>query len=970
MKQILLATLLALLPLSIHAEKADSLWLMGWPRDAFTMESVIDSTTIELMSLDSTVIATTKPYWNEQYRKNSFFQIKVGFRSGEYLVRASNPEYLTTTKKFKVKVGKRDGTFLIGDIKMRRAPKSRRLGEAVVTATKIKFYTKGDTLVFNADAFNLAEGSMLDALVEQLPGAQLKRDGRIFMNGKMVESVLLNGKDFFRGNNEILLDNLPAYTVKHVKFYDKKSERAEALKIDLNDSRFVMDVQLKREYSIGWLANAEAGGGTHNRWLGRIFALRFTPQSRLTFFANANNTNETRKPGRSGDWSPAEMGSGLTTVETGGFDYQIDDKNNRYQIEGNASATHSDNDTETKRNAEYFQTAERVFKRSRQINESRNTSVNTNHKFRFMIGPENDKYDTQLYVKPRFNYSYSKNSGESLSAEFAANPIGEGNWESVFDGPEADKTLTGILINRVRTRQKGNSENYGGGVDFQLLRMASMEVTAGMQGNRSKSNSFDLYNLSYATGNTDNRHRYFHTPSDNFSANAGIFLPYSLLGKGFHSVSLSASLGYNYSHSRSENSIYRLDQLEKADSVGFAMLPSSREALMKVLDSPNSYISTTNSHSVYASVNFGYSYDVREMKNNNYQRTALWELNLTPGVSNSSESLDYSGLRKHSPSRNTWLPDMKLRLKRNTPGMMHQIQLDANYRQQLPPLFSLMGLRFDNDPLNIREGNALLKRTEQFSGRLWYYADRWGQKEQRRLNVRLNAVFYRNAVATAEFYNKATGVRTYRPENVNGNYNIDLMGEFSTPLDKKRRCFTLNLSFANYFYRSVDLQNTGSEVPVRSIVYTNYMTQQLYLSYRYNKMTVGLNGIVAWHTARSEREKFQDINGFNIDLGVWGNASLPWGLQIATDLKYRTRRGYDNAVMNKDNILWNAQLSKGFMKGNLTFALVGYDILNNISNLDYSVNRQGITETWRNVIPSYGMLRVIYKFNKQPKKRR
>ena len=101
-------------------------------------------------------------------------------------------------------------------VKLRRKPlvRERTLGEATVTATKIKFYTKDDTLVYNADAFNLAEGSMLDALVEQLPGVELKRDGRILLNGKQVESVLLNGKDFFKGDNTVLLDNLPAYTVK------------------------------------------------------------------------------------------------------------------------------------------------------------------------------------------------------------------------------------------------------------------------------------------------------------------------------------------------------------------------------------------------------------------------------------------------------------------------------------------------------------------------------------------------------------------------------------------------------------------------------------------------------------------------------------------------------------------------------------------------------------------------------------
>ena len=106
--------------------------------------------------------------------------------------------------------------------------------------------------------------------------------------------------------------------VKHVKVYEKQSESSEWMGHKDERPAFVMDVRLKREYSIGWTANAQVGGGTEDRWLGRLFALRFTPQSRLMAFANANNTNETRKPGNNGDWWPGDV-TGQTTVKTGGI---------------------------------------------------------------------------------------------------------------------------------------------------------------------------------------------------------------------------------------------------------------------------------------------------------------------------------------------------------------------------------------------------------------------------------------------------------------------------------------------------------------------------------------------------------------------------------------------------------------------------------------------------------------------------
>ena len=57
---------------------------------------------------------------------------------------------------------------------LKRAP--RTLREATVTATKVMMVMKGDTIVYNADAFELAEGSMLDQLISRLPGVKLNAE--------------------------------------------------------------------------------------------------------------------------------------------------------------------------------------------------------------------------------------------------------------------------------------------------------------------------------------------------------------------------------------------------------------------------------------------------------------------------------------------------------------------------------------------------------------------------------------------------------------------------------------------------------------------------------------------------------------------------------------------------------------------------------------------------------------------------
>lgn len=77
--------------------------------------------------------------------------------------------------------------------------RSVELENMTVTASKVMFYHKRDTLIFNADAFALADGAMLDALLAQLPGVEMRGNGVIFCNGRRAESLLINGRDIFNG---------------------------------------------------------------------------------------------------------------------------------------------------------------------------------------------------------------------------------------------------------------------------------------------------------------------------------------------------------------------------------------------------------------------------------------------------------------------------------------------------------------------------------------------------------------------------------------------------------------------------------------------------------------------------------------------------------------------------------------------------------------------------------------------------
>ncbi len=174
-------------------------------------------------------------------------------RPARYFIRAEAEGYETLTDTFDLRPRGRVKYYAIPRLLMRRSQgdvyKSVGLGEVVVRGTRVQIAYRGDTIVYDASAFNLPEGSMLDALIRQMPGAELKDGGTVYVNGRKVDYLLLNGKDFFKRKNKMMLENLPYFTVKEVKVYDKSTERSELLGRDVEPKDFVMDVSLKREYA-------------------------------------------------------------------------------------------------------------------------------------------------------------------------------------------------------------------------------------------------------------------------------------------------------------------------------------------------------------------------------------------------------------------------------------------------------------------------------------------------------------------------------------------------------------------------------------------------------------------------------------------------------------------------------------------------------------------------------------------------
>lgn len=159
--------------------------------------------------------------------------------------------------------------------------------------------------------------------------------------------------------------------------------------------------------------------------------------------------------------------------------------------------------------------------------------------------------------------------------------------------------------------------------------------------------------------------------------------------------------------------------------------------------------------------------------------------------------------------------------------------------------------------------------------------------------------------------------------------------------------------------------------PVKSVVRNWNVSPNIGVAYRFkNGGSMSMGAGITWNTALSDREGFTGMNSRSYDANIMANLKLPAKLTLDTKLLMTLLRGYTDSSMNTSSWIWNATLSRPFLKGDvLTLKLSGFDILNSVKRIVTTVNAQGRTETWSNSLPRYVMLSVAYRLDMKPKKK-
>lgn len=899
--------------------------------------SVVDNMTgigvtakITLMTADSIVIDTITAQIEEMPYDNGYSKAYYVFKDavtskGKYIIKAEKEGYDVCYMNCELR-STREDYIGVKQIRMTKIVEHELKGVTVV-ASKVKMVMKGDTIVYNANAFNLAEGNMLDALIARLPGAKLEKDGRIYVNGRFIQTLLVNGQEFFSGNPKLALENLPAYTVNNIKVYNKAGTKSRLMQCNMGDNTYVMDVRLKRQYATGYMGDLEAGGGTQKRYKLRGFGMKFSDKERMGAFFNINNLNDNQRAELTGEWEPQDVGNGLLTVKNAGVSYVRFLNNERSWFSTGNTWQHISTDNESITHTQTYLPEGNSFlhNHSKQLNSSDKwESIN-----RLSIDKTNYSTSNSLSI------SYLRNNGFGSTNSATAN----------------ETTKLNTLLSR--NSLESSDFNFDFSTDNYVKYITDLiRGDFSVSYNRNKQKQFMLNNVQYLQGGQPNdlRNNYFDMPNQKLKLSAGVGYDINI-----RKTTFAPSYSYTYTYNKASNLLYRLDWLAGRDVNQFNVLPSASNVLLSALDNNNSYCFNEyrNEH------RFNFKYFNRKIKVLN----SFVSLNLPLRLLNAD--FYYYGISEQRFSRRKLFfePNIELYHWDENVSWVFTARMNSDF----PTLLATADYRNDSDPLNIRLGNKDLRNLHHYDVEANVTFN--GEKEQ---TISLSANYHRtdNQVAYALIFDKTTGASIIYPTSVNGNWNTKFEVEFKRALDKANKILFSN-NFSTNYNHSVDMASiAGSTESQRSIVNNWEFGDELKVNYRLNdnyEFTFHTGG--KYYLINSERVGFEKIKASDYNIGLNAQIVLPWELQLTTDMTMFARRGYQQTEMNTTDWIWNVQLARTFLNGHLTAKIQGFDLLQQLSNTRYVINSQGRTEMWNNSIPRYVMLSLAWKFNINPKRK-
>lgn len=842
--------------------------------------------------------------------------------AGTYTVKVTYVGYSSFEKKIRVK----DKNITVKAIMREDA---MLLGEVSVNARATRAEQKSDSLIYNAEAFKVIEGSNAEDLLAKMPGIVVE-GGTIQAQGEDVKKVLVDGKEFFDGDINLAIKNLPSDIIANIEIFDKKSEQAEFTGFDDGEEVKTINIVTKTGFNQGTFGRVYGGYGTDNRYNAGGNINFFDNDRRISILGLSNNVNNVnfsqediagvmsaskgrggkRGGGRSGtnpnDYMVTDNG-GITSSNAIGINYS-DQWNDKMKFTGSYFFNQSANNRTTDKEREYFEAALQGMTYE-EYTEAK--SENFNHRFNMKYEYNIDR-NNSLIITPRLSFQNNSNSS-FMTAQNIMNGTTENTLES-------------------NTESDTRAYNISTGVNYRhRFAKPGRTISVMMYGNVSNTDGdtyYDYVNTLTLASETEKKNTLRNDLKKQYSYRGNVTYTESLM----KNLQLSASYKISYSDTESEKMTYNrsaatdlYEQLDETLSNAYTSDYLTQSGGLGLRYNKGKFMAVANADFQFSSLAGEQSYPFSDVTDKNFF---------------------------------TVLPSMTMRYR-----MDKSNSFDLRYRSSSssPSITQLQRVIDNSNPLFISAGNPGLKQQVNHMANLRYVKTTGNGQTliaMIGMTMRQNYVADSTFIASEDIQLSETvtlnkGAQFTRPVNLDGYTSLQSMITYGFPADFIRSNINLSVS-ANYASIPTIFDGVTSKTKELNII------PKIIIG---SNISESLDFTVSYSASFNSAYGSADTSSDDRYTSHYAQAKLGWifwkGFTLQSTCSYT---GYTG--LGEDNFnyyLWNVSLGKKFLEGNAAEVKIeAFDILQQNKAFSRNVGSNYYEYVANNVLQPYIMLSFVY----------
>jgi hypothetical protein len=913
--------LLTLLSLNAFAQKQFA--IKGSILDTTSGRKLVNASISVLRSKDSTLVKFTRADGDGLFSMN-------GLPGGKMFLLVTYPGYADYVENFIPDSTKANINF--GNIKL--ILKAKLLADVIIKGKAAAIKMKGDTTEFDPAAYTIQPNSKVEDLLKQLPGIQVDKDGVITAQGQTVSKVLVDGEEFFGDDPTLVTKNLRGDMVDKVQLFDKKSDQAAFTGVDDGKTSKTINIKLKEDKKNGYFGKLDAGVGTDKYYQTQAMFNAFKGKKKFSAYGTLANTGKIglgwQDNNKYGASENVEFGDGYISYNNDGSD-QLSSFDGRYNNQGipvaRTGGTHYDakwnNDKESV-NANYKIGSLNV-EGDRTIETQNNLPSGT------IVSKSNEHFDNYMF-RQKVDGTYTINLDTSSSLKISVDGMLK-NSEARSEIATTSLRGNGVLLNET-------SRNVSNDVDNNVFNARVLWTKKFRKTRRTL--SVDLKQSITQTESSG-----FLRAASNFY-NADAALESDTLTDQFKTSVVKTS-GFN-------SNIAYTEPLAKYLAVvlnyGFGLNNSTA-------DRKSFNASASGQYETLDSL-FSNNYQFNQMSNQggailNFKKA---KTTLNFGTKVASVNFRQKDLYHNSLFKRdfiNWSPQLRYSYKISSQG---EFGIDYNGTNVQPTIDQIQPVRVNNDPLNVILGNPDLKPSFRNSVQAHYYSYKVisGTNISAYMNYNITSNPIVSNVST-----DSTGKSIFQSINLSGKNANSLYFYFAA--GSKIKPIDVNIGISTNISKNVSYNYVNTELnKIRSIVYSGQLTLS---KYKEKKFDTYLNFGPTFTTNESSLQKSINDNGWGATGEGNVNFRLPLTFEIGTSGRYEYRAKTQSFNTDFHRFIWNATLSKKFLKSEgLKLSLSANDLLNQNVGFNRTASGNMITQSNYTTIKRYFMASVSWDFNK------